>query len=416
MDRSTGVVIDYVRGEALLGGTAVAIADAGARGQLQVGGPEGPVIRPLTFGERTRTVARAVASSRPRENVCVGVLLMATVRPGVVDPTVQGILALALAGAGQAAPPFAEAALMVARSTGWEHAKLEDAEAAGIDRLAIHLGGRQGEPQWNRLLLAKEPAGELERLRAELADDLLKRANPLAGTPENQQGHKGISERIGDDSGAGPSRLWNAGAASSPGGYGKIDPSEEEYRRSLPSEPTARPLEEGIRHDPRYDVWPDHVSTLGKTELGRNSERILEGPSIPARTEPVSPEQAATRPRLTWRIRLNNAGAPAAVPLVYPPSSAPEGPQPSLHSASTTLDGGVTVPPPPAVPDGDAHGVEARMEVMPPGHTTQQYEARSELWGFSEEPPPIEGVATLTEFADALATLLQDEADMRGID
>ncbi|MFL7792785.1 MAG: hypothetical protein AB8I69_11645, partial [Anaerolineae bacterium] len=178
MNRATRVVIDSLRGEALLGETVVAIADAGSSGELQVGGVRGPILRPLTFGERTRAVSRAALSPLPRENVCAGILDMATVQPGAANRAIQEILALILAGGDQEqAPSFAETVLLVARGTGWGPAQLADTPAAEIDRIAIHLGGRQRESSWNRLLLASSPADELASIRDDLADDLLKRVD-----------------------------------------------------------------------------------------------------------------------------------------------------------------------------------------------------------------------------------------------
>lgn len=179
MSPSIPIAIDLVRGEARIGEVVLVVAEAGSRGELRVGGPEGPVLRPLAFGERTRIVTRALAASNPRESVCAGILRAATVSPGVFDSRALEVMALILAGAAcPEAPAFADALLLVARGAGWAPEQLAEAEAAEVDRLAIHLGGRPHphRSSWNRLVFLSAPEDSLEAARAELADDLLARA------------------------------------------------------------------------------------------------------------------------------------------------------------------------------------------------------------------------------------------------
>src|SRR2546421_9889894 len=145
------VVIDIGREEALLGPLIAPIARAGSRGELRIGGPSGTCLRPLTFGERTTEAVRALSTPTPRDTLCPGILRAATVTDGDGDNNVAQVLALHLAGAGSDAPGFAESALLVARAAGWDPATLADAEAAEVDRLALHLAPPAVDSGWTRL-------------------------------------------------------------------------------------------------------------------------------------------------------------------------------------------------------------------------------------------------------------------------
>ena len=183
MGATSAVTIDAFRGEARLGRTMIPVAVAGVRGELRVGGAEGPTLRPLTFGERDRAAAHAAMSSDAREELSAAIVAAATVRPGTGDPIVHVIVALVLAGAGiDDAPAFSECALRIAQATGWDYRQLADGEAASIDRLALSLHRSESEARWNRLVLAEDPAEELDSIRAELIDNLLRRAQIAPAT------------------------------------------------------------------------------------------------------------------------------------------------------------------------------------------------------------------------------------------
>jgi hypothetical protein len=184
MIMSNSVVFNLAQGEALIAGTiAIPVTEAGAHGELQTGG--GTILRPLTFGERSRSVGRS-AISVPA--LCQGILQTAQVRAGGDPPQILEVLALALAGADQEpVPPFAESVLRVARATGWSFAQIYDAEAAEIDRLAVYLGGPAEFPPdagWNRIVFRSSPTpgdfgGDvLDYVRHTLANQLLRRADP----------------------------------------------------------------------------------------------------------------------------------------------------------------------------------------------------------------------------------------------
>src|SRR4051794_24440769 len=111
------VAIDLEAGEARLGTLSVAVAGADGAGGLRDGGD---VLRPLSFGDRLRVCSWALGAADPRGAVASGIAQAASLRRGEADRRLVEVLALALAGAGEAAPPFAEAGAAVARAGGWQ--------------------------------------------------------------------------------------------------------------------------------------------------------------------------------------------------------------------------------------------------------------------------------------------------------
>jgi hypothetical protein len=176
------ICIDLDHEVATFAGESVTISEASPSGSLRVAG--GPVIRPLSFSERNRIVLRASGAPDPVERVYSGILRAATTDAGETTgcsaEAVQ-IMALALAGATLEAPSFAASALLVARATGWGPVELAEAEAAEVDRLAIQLSGPPEESGWSRLVFPAE-SGSRESLRRELAANLLERAVASSST------------------------------------------------------------------------------------------------------------------------------------------------------------------------------------------------------------------------------------------
>jgi hypothetical protein len=191
------VRIEAQQGELVLGDTRVPVADAGTRGELRIGGADGPVLRPVRFGERTRAAVWAASSAMPRDNLCAALVRAATVVEGVLDPTLRELAVLALAGAGEPHPPYSQTVLRLAQAAGWSPAQIAEAEAAEVDRLTAALtetsAGAAGETTaeaiteattdggWQRLVWEPEP---LLGLRDELADRLLTRVVSQPSQPD----------------------------------------------------------------------------------------------------------------------------------------------------------------------------------------------------------------------------------------
>src|SRR5690554_7882 len=112
------VVVDLLRGEAIIGRHRVHIEDAGTRGEIRAGGV---VLRPLAFGERTQIVARAASTPQPVAGVIAGVTRAATVSTegsddAAITRAAVEALALSLAGADRDGPAFAEATYEIGRA------------------------------------------------------------------------------------------------------------------------------------------------------------------------------------------------------------------------------------------------------------------------------------------------------------
>jgi hypothetical protein len=175
------VEFDQLRGEVSAGGVAVSCSPTGHRGALRVGGAFGPLVVPVTFGERTVVAADALAAPQRRASLCGGLRLHATIEVGAGPAPPMELLdcvVLALAGADdERAPSFADTALSVLRATGGELSSLLDAPAREVDRLAVAL---LCEPEELRTGLGDD-ALSLEAVRDRLADALLFRAAAAAG-------------------------------------------------------------------------------------------------------------------------------------------------------------------------------------------------------------------------------------------
>ncbi len=175
MRADASVVADPAAGMARLGALRVEMSSAGATGEVRFYGAGGTVLRPLRFSERTELVTAASAQVSPRDAVAASVLAAATVERGGGARDVLEILALWLAGAAWDAPPFLDTALVVGRAAGWSLQDLLGAHATEVDRLAVHLA-EQERGAWNAIVFLPPPAEELSDIRARFADQLLRRS------------------------------------------------------------------------------------------------------------------------------------------------------------------------------------------------------------------------------------------------
>lgn len=438
----TGICIDMARGLAVLGETVVPVRDTGRQGELHVGGPDGPVLRPLTFGERTRLVARTAWTPAPREAVCACILRAATVRAGKAEQVVQEVLALHLAGAGLAgtgAQPFAEAALLVAREAGMDLARLDEVEAMEIDRLAAHLAGpATGQGDWCRIIIGPGPASAIQGLRDELADDLLARGNAAprggdaAGAPASLEGGGAEAAGIvGRGDGPGPDqdmqgrrdirwispettvprRPFDAatGMEAEAKGPEAITGDPEPLIRGRPVRGRDIPPAAGSGVHSGDRVRPVAARILGapsRTSAGSRREiSILRwrldpdprrgNPSSPGGSESPRnrPVEAKSRmsdePRRPGRIIPGETGAGATAASLKVAETPMVASRCETGTQGTSASAGALGAPPP-------------MREAVPGMS-------------AERPVPPEMGERAAEFADGLAELLQAEADLRGI-
>lgn len=186
MLRDSSVIADPASGIALVAGTRVAMS-AAAGGALRFGGAEGRVLRPLSFGERTELVSAASALPAARDAMAAAILAAATLESGSGATALMEVLAMWLAGAAFDAPDFIETTLLVARAAGWPPQELFTAPAREIDRLAVHLNQQGGASEWKSLVFAEAPAETIEAVRARFADRLLRRSGATAVDVEKEQ-------------------------------------------------------------------------------------------------------------------------------------------------------------------------------------------------------------------------------------
>ena len=192
MRRRGSIILDLGRGFALAGGTTIPVAPAASPGALRVGGPEGTVLRPLAFLERTRLCREAAALANPGEALAMAVSQAATVSAGTGEADHIDVLALYLAGAdAEDTVDFSTAVLTLVSVTGTPLAAFAEAPAAEVDRLAADLISAHEDDGWTAIRFAEADRGEqdLAALRRELAQNLLRRlpagdaVRALAATP-----------------------------------------------------------------------------------------------------------------------------------------------------------------------------------------------------------------------------------------
>jgi hypothetical protein len=175
------IEFDDLRAEVRAGDVRAECRPAGPSGAVRVGGGRGPVLRPVTFGERSAAAAAALPGPEQRERLCASLTAMATVTAGTLGDDLRAIVVLALAGADdERAPSFADTALQVMGATGGDLGSLLDAPAREVDRLAIAVEDQQaaagrGTGGWTRVEFGGR-APSLAELRERLADRLLVRA------------------------------------------------------------------------------------------------------------------------------------------------------------------------------------------------------------------------------------------------
>lgn len=426
------VVIDTVRGLAFIGDVSIPVREAGRRGEIQVGGSGGPILRPLTFGERSRLVTRAAASPAALDIVCAGVLQAATMQPGHADRFVQEILALTLAGADQEAPGFAETVLLVAQAARWELSQLYEAEATEVDRLAIALVGFPSDSGWTRIVFAQNEE-TLESIRRELGERLLQRGDPVAGA----------------------TTLEHTPAARTLSLFKQTPVHVNAAQASLSGEPASRTFD-GTLTTPAQRDLPSSLESASPspTSVSIPNVRVAKPPYVRIRVpELMSKESAARRSTRGASARDRQTDRPLLRWSLLPNGGARDGTvlEVALKQKESPLaQNGFTATAPLETLAPRAGALQnARLRVrdeLPAASRNSTPVLQSTIEGIChtsdsltvpsagvqivmralEKPAPIEQSATLanrqplfsdwSEAADALAALLDHEADLRGIE
>jgi len=426
-------------GFAVIAGTRIAFRDAGLHGEIQIDAEDGLILRPLTYGERARILMRMADAPNTVDAVCAAVLRAATVQTGVADRSVAEILALVLAGANADAPPFATTLLTVAGAAGWSLREIDDAAAEAIDQLALQLGATAETPDdgWNRIVLMDDMTPtSLDDVRRELAERLIARAGvvPKAVTSDaaqievdGAQTVVGVAQNRSPlthraESSAAADQAWSADSTrSAPGRFAShsADSAPDVPYSLTPG--TAAP--DNLRGDLNGHEDAETAASMERVgrvpATGRPKFRLLSTHNLDGAS--ASTSEPARRPlnRISYQPEANvsqgrsptpSAGRTQGIPTTAPPlelvrsvRTLPSTGTPRTDSQRRTS----------ASPTGESYVTEqlAATIVDVPQTPSPELPAAPTL-------PTLAQMETLVgeEVADALAAMLDLEADLRGID
>jgi len=421
----TKVSVDLGTGTASVAGLDITVGEH--PDGLRLHGPDGPVLRALSFGQRRFAVRAAEGCPDPADALARSVGYLSLGREPA-DAAVE-TLALFLAGAREdgGGPGLTEAALAVLRVTGWTAAELDAADAAAVDDLARGLipAAPETDDGWTRLQLA--PA-TVEETRAELAADLLSRAarrplaeeyGPAAREPSTMEG----PTTPGAGSDAPPSAaLDGLAAADAPPA---AEPSTTERPGTRLDHADGRDTADGsaglgARRAARAAAKANGTAHPAGPVFG---DPPAEPPRLPVNPlTATGPEQPSPGPALP--TAASRAAHPSAGNLA--PPSRPARPQGSVHRPFGTARR-ITPPlPPPGtwapIPKRPGMGEHAGTlitgpwaplaeGVSPPVATPSEHRADGGAGG----DPILRLVADDEDLAERLARVLDDEADLRGM-
>ena len=436
------VEFDEQRGEVRAGGARAAYAPAGRDGEVRAGGT---VVRPVTFAERSRAVATARAASQPEATLYSALRRVAVVGDTALDGDLLDVVVLALAGADvDGAPPFAETAVVVLRSTGGELRSLLTAPAIEVDRLAVALAPGDDDG-WTRVAFGGA-APTVASVRERLAAALLGRAAVAVGEPGREP--------------AGP-----ADDATSPRALASAEPAQLTARAAgahgAGSARTAGRLASGepvatggsAATGGSIETTADRAADPGRDHVAGSGDPWPEAEGVDSSLRGIGSDPAAARPDLreddaTARPMLHHRWSGAARTPASRPAAAPDDDVAALrpdgigslrephHAGGRGLPGlsaaGRHEAPATAAawswradrsPWGDLAGTPAR-EPAPAGRSEATVARRSagpgelmlarqsaSVFARRGRPDVVE-----LDLADVLARALQDEADLRGLD
>ncbi len=421
--------VAFEPGFASIAGSRYAIRDVGTHGEIQLGAEDGMILRPLTYGERSRIVGRLAGAPNTVDAVGAAVLRAATLRPGSGDRAVAEILALVLAGANADAPPFATTLLTVAGAAGWSLRDIDEADAETIDQLAMQLGAVVEDPDdgWSRIVLVDDAqATSLDEVRRELAERLIARAGVVANitaTPETSTAAQAEPLPTTLPTSAAPSAL-------------RFD-ALEQHTMSQPGWAATPSLDSASRAPELGGGQPPAPNSLGQQSPTPDTPRRLLGVTGTSTATPAYRERHAAPAEVRPKFRLldSTQRAAAVAPATPPTESAPVR---SLNRLSYQPQGRaeqVSLNPQPLPPKQSLNTAPTLELVRTPQSATPiplpapnpAPAESSRLRGWNEAPlseptpaalPTLAQIETLLgdEVADALAALLDHEADLRGID
>lgn len=425
MNGSLDARIEVARGELTIGALVVPMTPEGAAGEWRVGGAAGPLLRPLRYGERTRLSGFSAGSAEPQASLAAAVARASTVADGVVDDTVREVAALLLSGARDTGMPFSDVLLRVGRAGGWDLSQMLDAPADEVDRLARAISGV--DPQSTRPLSADTSGDGWNRL---VFDDGRGQATLAA-----------IRDMLADNLLA---RVDGTGASELPVNVA----ADTSVPRAQPSEPEAAPdVEPGALVSSR---WFMPASQRRRTPLA-DADQVRQPVGPPSGSESESHSWALSQPRVPTSAVVD------AVRLKADPTTDATGSRQSLKAVQARVSAHSSVqdqspvadlsrtPPHSWVP-ASAGAARVAPLAFASGTSVRRITSRPDRLGLgavsgaasairvsspwtpgtlrashptrpAAPAPSPQSIDELTpDLADALATLLQEEADLRGLE
>jgi hypothetical protein len=386
-------------------------------GGFRVGGPGGPVLRPIAFGERAEIVARAAASRAPDDTLAAGVLEAARIEPGEGERLLLEVAALVLAGALDPGPPFDETRGVLA-SIGWSVREIDAAAGSTADATALALTGDlpggvgASEPAdgWTRFVFVEpEPTAgpeDLISLRSALAQNLLDR---LDGTMPGADAEGSAGHEVGEGLRLARGRLRVARSEVPPFAARRPFGPEPPGRGSAPADlplPGGQPTGNGPAAPFVFRARLDGIPSITRNDFGS---------VVPTTGRPILVDPGAVEPGILATSHPTPDPFPAPVRWEHP--SEGNGGWARQTRTSTRWTAGAPNVAATAIPATIATA-EAPVVLRALGSPAPTFHAAP----LPERPAAREAVhlghdlEDVADLADRLAILLDDESDLRGLD
>lgn len=134
------------------------------------------VYRPVTFAERGRAVAEAVAEDDPVTAVLQGLSRRSILNPAGEEPELLAALAVALAGGSDETLSFDEAARQACERHGWSWDRVLETPAWLVDRAASELSADAPDDGWSTFIFESSEIADVPALARQMAKNLLRRS------------------------------------------------------------------------------------------------------------------------------------------------------------------------------------------------------------------------------------------------
>ena len=376
MNGTLQIAVDLEEGEVRLGSERVRLLP-GRGDAFYLINRRGPMVRALRFEERSVLLNTNAANG----DVAALIADAAFVSSGeCVDP-VRVAVSLALAGGGEEAPSFSECARLVEESAGWNPEQVSGTMALVIDRLCGSMKQQDSQNGWERIVFQEDEA-DLETLISRMAANLAQRAVPSApvaqSEAESQTTTKQVRRIQNKLTTTKPQRDWPATHPAQPSG----SPNQPLSFNQQTSEPNRPPVFKSVSSVSSV-VVERSVKRIPARVLAPISVNTTQTNSIVAFSRPAAHVES-TDAATVAQTNESNLSVTQTAPVVFE--------QPLLTSPKSI---------------GWQQFKPSSSKSQPPQPPTQS-ETR-----FSS---PTTESPSFNDWLSELATLLEAECDMRGID